>query len=198
MKKRKTTILIAFAAVLAILGITCSLAFYVASTDTRNLITFGNLELKINETELDSQGNEIAFDASKKVKLNKKNQLSRIIRFENIGDEPMYIRACLSLPGVDMNGRPLGELDEVTAYTLNENDWIYKDGWYYYKEVLEPESESEALITGVEFDINQISSRYNGGDFDLDVYVQGVQSKNNEHTDILSVKGWPEMEGKNE
>lgn len=193
MRKRKITILIAFAAVLVILGITCSLAFYMVSTDTRNIITFGNLDLKINETELDSAGNEIPFDAEEKVKLNKENKLSRIIRFENICDEPMYVRAYLSLAGVDMNGRSLDGINEVTAYTLNENDWIYKDGWYYYKEILEPKCKSTALITGIEFDINQISSRYNGGDFYLDVYVQGVQSKNNEHEDILSVNGWPEM-----
>lgn len=196
MSKKKKTILIAFAAALAILGASCTFAFITASLDTKNSITFGNLDLKINETELDSSGNEVEYNTDEMVKLNSNNQLSRIIRIENIGNEPMYVRASLSLAGVDMNGKPLAGIDEVTAYTLNDNDWIYKDGWYYYKEILEPESESEALITGVEFDINQISSRYNGGDFDLDVHVQGVQSKNNDSVDIFSVQGWPEMEDK--
>lgn len=177
---------------LAVLGAAYTSAFFSTSIDTNNLITFGNLGLQINETVLDTSGRELVYTGEGRMKLDAGNHVSRIIRLENTGNEPMYVRASIEMTGTDMNGKPLVATGEVSDFALNEEDWSYKEGWYYYNKVLEPGAESEVLMTGVSFDIAEISERYCGGDFTLDVSAQGVQSKNNGDGNVLLVKGWPE------
>lgn len=192
MKKERKLIWIACATLLAVLGLSQTLAFFTTNVDSENLITFGNLDLKINETTLDNQGEEVAYSPDEKVNLSRNSHLSRIIRLENTGSQPMYVRVDLSITGQDKDGGEIKNADALAEYTLNEDDWVYKDGWYYYKDILEPGSESKELMTEIIFDINEISSLYPGGDFDLDVSAQGVQSKNNENENVLLVTGWPE------
>lgn len=192
MKKERKLIWIACATLLAVLGLSQTLAFFTTNVDTENLITFGKLDLKINETTLDKQGEEVAYSPDEKVNLSRNSYLSRIIRLENTGSQPMYVRVDLSITGQDKDGGEIKNADALAEYTLNEDDWVYKDGWYYYKDILEPGSESKELMTEIIFDINEISSLYPGGDFDLDVSAQGVQSKNNENENVLLVTGWPE------
>ena len=72
------------------------------------------------------------------------------------------------------------------------NKRLYRDGWYYYKQILTPHETTNALMTQVIFqDIDSITQTYPGSQFDLDVDAQAVQSENNT-TDVLSATGWPE------
>ena len=103
----------------------------------------------------------------------------------------MYVRVDLGIKGTDKDGNEIKNADALAGYTLNDEDWLYQDGWYYYREALEPGSETEELLTEVIFDIDEISSLYPGGNFDLNVSAQGVQSRNNEDN-VLAARGWPE------
>lgn len=191
MKKERKTIWIACVILLTVLFISQTLAFFSTSVDTENIITFGNLKLKINETTLNAQGEEVAFSPEEKGNISKNNRQSRIVRIENTGRQPVFVRVNLSVAGTKQDGSEIENADALAEYILNENDWIYQDGWYYYREILEPGSETKELLTEVIFNIDGISSRYPGGEFDLDISAQGVQSKNNEG-DVLSATGWPQ------
>lgn len=193
MSTRKRNIWIACALLFTVIAISQSLAFLTTNVDTENKITFGNLDLKIRETTLNENGEEIAYSPDETENISKKSTQSRIVRVENTGRQPMYVRVALDLTGTDSDGGKINDdVDALAQYNLNEEDWIYQNGWYYYKDILEPGSKTEELMTEVVFDINTMSSRYPGGVFDLDIKGQGVQSKNNEAEDVLAVKGWPE------
>ena len=102
----------------------------------------------------------------------------------------MFVRVSLDMEGTDRNGEMIDNADALAGYTWNQTDWTYSDGWYYYKRVLEPGSETKELMTEVMFDIDRISAEYPGGNFKLDISAQGVQSKNNED-EALKAVGWP-------
>lgn len=192
MKKERKHIWIAGAILLTVLAISWTLAFFTTNVDTENKIRFGRLDLKIHETTLDGAGEEVAYSPEEHpANISKNSRQSRIVRVENTGSQPMYVRVNLGISGEDRDGKKIEYADALAKYTLNREDWLYQDGWYYYRDVLEPGSKTKELMTEVIFDIEKIGSRYPGGKFDLDISAQGVQSKNNE-TDVLAVKGWPE------
>lgn len=191
MKKERKNIWIAGAVMLTALAVSQTLAFFTTSVDTENIIQFGDLGIRINETTLDAQGEEVAYSPGESANISRNSRQSRIVRVENTGGQPTYVRVDLGIKGTDKDGNEIKNADALAGYTLNDEDWLYQDGWYYYREALEPGSETEELLTEVIFDIDEISSLYPGGNFDLNVSAQGVQSRNNEDN-VLAARGWPE------
>lgn len=189
-KSRRNTI-IACIILLAVFAIARSLAFTTASVDTKSFVTFGNLALKINETMLGEDGEEIPYTPENDVPLARKSNVSRIVRVENTGRQPMFVRVALDMQGTDQDGGEIENANALAEYALNEEDWTYRDGWYYYNAILVPGSETTELMTEVMFDINKITTDYPDGTLDLDILAQGVQSKNNEDN-ALDARGWPQ------
>lgn len=189
-KNRRNTI-IACIGLLAVFAIARSLTFTTVSVDTESTVTFGNLALQINETMLDEEGEEIPCTLENAVPLARKSDVSRIVRVENTGRQPMFVRVALDMQGEDQEGGEIENANALAEYALNEEDWTYRDGWYYYNALLEPGRETEALMTEVMFDINKITADYPGGNFDLDILAQGVQSRNNADN-ALDAQGWPQ------
>ena len=190
MKKERKNIFIACAMVFLALAISQSLAFHTVNVDTESIVTFGNLGLKIHETMLDENNREIPYSPEYSTPLTRDGSQSRIVRVENTGRQPMFVRVSLDMEGTDKNGETIDNADALAGYAWNQTDWTYSDGWYYYKRVLEPGSETKELMTEVMFDIDRISAEYPGGNFKLDISAQGVQSKNNED-EALKAVGWP-------
>lgn len=190
MAKNKRNVIIACMILLAVFAVTRSLAFRTVSVDTESIITFGNLALEIRETTLDEHGDEIPYVPEDDAALAKKSNASRIVRVENTGRQPMFVRVALEMRGKDRDGGEIKEADALAEYALNEKDWTYDDGWYYYNALLEPGRETTELMTEVMFDIDRITQRYPGGNFDLDIRAQGVQSRNN-GDNALDALGWP-------
>lgn len=194
LNKKKVT-WIAAASVLLVCCAAPTIAFVTKQTETDNTITFGNVRMQLHETTLDQNNQEVAFDENTQADITHTDRLSRIVRVENVGSQPIYLRVELSMSGTDKNGTPF-EADDYVSYQLNEDDWTYndEDGWYYYKTELAPDITSEELMTEVIFtDINEITSKYPGSEFKLNIDAQGVQCKNNGEN-VTEAEGWPETE----
>lgn len=190
MDKKKIT-WIAAASVLLMCCAAPTIAFLTKQTETDNVITFGNVRLQLHETTLNEDRQEVEFEEETQTDITHTDRLSRIVRVENIGSQPVYLRVALSMSGIEEDGTTF-KADDYVSYQLNEKDWIYDDGWYYYKTELAPDLTTEELMTEVIFnDINEITEKYPGSEFKLNIDAQGVQSKNNGE-DVTKAQGWPE------
>lgn len=188
MKKNENRSLILSLLVCILLTAPLTMAFTTREIETENVVTFGNLKMEILETELTQTGEERVFNPDESTRL-RSDQVSRIVRVKNVCKEPMYVRISLSMEGWDEEGEIIPDAEELAAYEINEEDWVCRDGWYYYKQVLEPQLTSEKLMTEIEFDTDAITSDYPSGEFELKVAAQAVQAKNNAEN-VLEAKGW--------
>lgn len=191
MKKRTIILFIFIAAVLALCLTNATTAFLTRQTTADNILTFGSLQLALRQTTLTPGGEEVSVTQDSAFDITSHSAVSRILRVENTGEHPMYVRVALHMVGTTADGKTF-DTQNLVSYQLNEADWVYRDGWYHYKQVLTPHETTNALMTQVIFqNINSITQTYPGSQFDLDVDAQAVQSENNT-TDVLSVTGWPE------
>ncbi len=183
--KKKLTII--SLCLLLCIGFFSSVAYLIRTIDTDNVITFGNLKLQLINKTLDSNGKEVDVD-----KLEEKlsaASLSRRIRVKNICDNDMYVRV-----KVKLNGKKGDESFPVDVYAdcnYNRADWQEKDGWWYYNSVLSSGKETENLLDTIEFNLNNLTSKYSGSKIIFNVEAQAVQSKNNGDS-ALNAEGWPE------
>lgn len=188
MKKiyRKKLTIISLCLLLCI-GIFSSVAYLIRTIETDNIITFGELKLQLINKTLDSKGNEIGVDES--VERLSAASVSRRIRIKNVCDNPMFVRV-----KVRLNGKLAKESFPIDTYVdcnYNRTDWQEKDGWWYYNSVLTPGKSTENLIDTIEFNVNELNSKYSGSQISFNVEAQAVQTKNNSNC-ALNAQGWPE------
>ena len=196
---------LALAALLAVCG---TAAFTVSTAPADNVITFGSVKVRVCEFTLNSQGEEVPFVASAQgdypsTRVTSGN-ISRIVRVQNAGDQPEYVRARLVLRSVSPEGQVQ---DASAAAVLAVNDaaggpWVDGgDGWYYYRGtqaaggVVAPGASTENLMDSLRF-VGDYHAAAQGGTFQLQVDAQAVQAKNQQTgqgaLDVLDVQGWPE------
>lgn len=178
--KRNLAFFSVIAAVIALLSVE-SLAYYTVSQTVTNVITTGGVSVAVHETRLD--GSEFP---SAGVDILPGDTVSKIVRFENTGSAPLYLRVKLSK---GMKNSTLSA-DNCMLINLNDSKWTYKDGYYYYNNTLSPGKTTEPMFTEVHFDGNAIGNEYLGKIFTLDITVYAVQSQHNGAT-VWAAKGWP-------
>ena len=186
---KKKSIWIAVALMLCLSPAALTVAFLNRSVTADNVITFGSVKLKLHETCIDENGVETDFDTNRVINVTADSEQKRTFKVENVGKHPLYVRVSFSIVGVDRGGRKFEATDFMDVEAKSE-DWVYKDGYWYYLSILYPREKTKALMTDVVFDINEITKRYPGSHYELAVDAQGVQSENN-HENVLQAVGWP-------
>ncbi len=72
---------------------------------------------------------------------------------------------------------------------LNTINWEARDGYYYYREPLAPNAETEPLFTQVTFSAG-MDDRYEGSLAYIKVTMDAVQSNEN-GASVFEADGWP-------
>ena len=186
--KTKKNLIVVLAIIICASSIFFSYAYFIRVTTSNNVISFGTLKLKLINNYL-VDGKEVPIDSSNVIDITNNSEVSRIVRVENIGKHPMFVRIYLD---VIMNNQKIddGLVDDYMTFNLNDN-WIYQDGYFYYRYILDPEEETENLFTKINFDVSKIKSDGHSGKVDLKVNVEVIQSENNAKS-VLEAEGWPE------
>ncbi len=185
--KRFSYIALALIAVL-IAGVGVTLSYFVTSIKTANIVQFGHIKMQLIETEMGADGVERPVDLEKSVNITRNNTVDRRLKVKNIGNHPAYIRVRLNFELAENTG---DDIQQYLSFDFDEANWIFEDGWYYYKAVLQPGETTTSLMTTLEFDDNALSTHYPDSKIVLDVDAQAVQSDNNA-LEVLQVEGWPE------
>ena len=77
---------------------------------------------------------------------------------------------------------------ETANFLFNEEDWTYKDGYYYYNHILPAGEISEPLYNGIYLDTT-MGNEYKTAILQVDILVEAVQSVNN-GTSVFEAEGW--------
>lgn len=184
----KAKIKIATVAIVAILVSfisTTSLAYYSNIGKATNVVTSGNVKLKIHETT--DQGTEFPEEG---VYVVPGDVISKKVTIENICDHPFYLRVKL-VSGIDSTEVTL---EDSFKLNINKKYWkLHEDGWYYYKKAVKPEETTKHVFSHVEIVGSKVDNSYIGKTLTITVDAQAVQSENNPLTDgkIYTAKGWP-------
>lgn len=120
--------------------------------------------------------------------------VSKIVTVKN-ESASAYIRSRHIVEIKDENGDIMElsreELDSFISVFGTDDNWIFSDGWYYYKLPLEKGESTKALFEAVEFSAVNMDNRYQGCIISLNVEAQAVQAAHN-GDDVLKVQGWGE------
>ena len=184
---KKTKILVAIFVVIIIVIPVLIYATILGSTKSNNIITFGKLKMELIETSIDKDGNEVRVSNNENEYISLNSTVSRKVKVKNVGKHSMYIRLKLNML---LNNNYAETLNNSVSYDINDQDYIFSDGWYYYKKILEPGEETTNLITKIDFSLENLDEDIKKT-IRLDIDAQAVQAEN-QSEDVLMVKGWPE------
>lgn len=175
---------VALMAVLMTFISTSTLAYYTTVGKATNVVTSGNIRFLIHETT--DQGKEFPREG---VYVVPGDVVSKRVSIESDCDHPIYLRVKM-VYGVDSQ-----ELSSEDCFKLNidEKHWELHDGWYYYKDIVEPGETTSDVFSHVEIVGSKVDNSYIGKTLTITVNAQAVQSENNLVADgnAYTASGWP-------
>lgn len=161
-----------------------TLAYYSTISSAVNVVTSGSIQFIIRETT--DQGTEFPQEG---VYIVPGDVVSKKVSIESDCDHPFYLRVKL-VSGV--NAQELSA-EDCFKLDINEEYWELHDGWYYYKQAVEPGERTQDVFSHVEIVGSKVDNSYLGKTLLLTVDAQAVQSENNAITDgkTYTASGWP-------
>lgn len=205
---QKRTLTLAALSLAALLCICGALAYTVGTAPADNVISFGSVKVRVCEYTLDGQGREVPFESDVRGEYPEtkasSDSISRIVRLQNAGAQPEYVRARLSMKAVAPDGFS-SDASNNAVFNVHDDPgaaWVDGgDGWYYYRGStarggqLEPGAATENLMESLRF-TGDFHDAAHGGRYKLEIEAQAVQAKNQNTDDaaldVLDVAGWPE------
>lgn len=161
-----------------------TLAYFTTVGTATNVVTTGNIQMVIHETT--DQGTKFPEEG---VYIMPGDIVSKKVSVENICSYPFYLRVKI-VYGIDSK-----ELSSEDCFKLNidENNWEYHEGWYYYKGVLNPGQTTPDVFSYVEIVGSKVDNSYIGKTLTLSVIAHAVQSDNNPIVGgaTYTASGWP-------
>lgn len=161
-------------------------AFYTYEDTATNVVTAGNVRIRLEEYTLVGGKLEPFTDP---IDVVPGTSVSKIVQVKNTGFAPAWVRVKLDkdlllAPGV--SGTP--DLSLVN-YELNRQSWAEVDGWFYYLEPLAPGATTAPIFEWVSFSSN-MSNMYQQSKTMIHVTAHGVQSAHN-GANVFDAAGWP-------
>ena len=182
MKVKCRLLLIALAAILVTVLNQPTLAYYTTIGRATNVVTSGDIQLKIHEKTAD--GSDFPAEG---VYIIPGDIVSKRVSVANVCDQPFYLR--LKLVSTSTNDALTPE--ECLKMDIDTTHWTYVDGYYYYNEILPPAETTPALFTQVEIVGSKVDQSHTGSLLRLSVNAYAVQSANNPAEHPWEASGWP-------
>ena len=190
MKKR----ILALAVVAICISILASttLAYFTDRAIARNVITSAGIDIEVVEHQLiDGQ---IHPYPNEPIPVMPAQTVSKIVSVQNF-EEIAWIRARYTVTVYDPSGEILEisaeELERVFVVEPDSENWIRKDGWWYYRTAVETGGVTEPLFEEVIFSGPEMDNKYQNCTVVIDVIAQATQKANNGET-VMEALGWPE------
>ena len=182
MKAKSKLLLVALAAILATVLTQPTLAFYTTIGKATNVVTSGNIELKIHEKTAD--GSNFPTEG---VYIIPGDIVSKQVSVENICEHPFYLRVKL----VSSSNDQALSAEDCMKLDIDTTNWTWKDGYYYFNRILQPGETTPALFTQVEIIGSKVDRSNIGSTLSLTVNAYAVQSENNTAEHPWDALGWP-------
>lgn len=191
--KRKLFSLAVIAICLSIVG-TGTLAHFTDSTTAHNVITTGNIDIKLIETKIGEDGEKKPFE-NNIIGVMPGTSVSKIVKVENVGDNAAWVRVNVDKE-INLRNGEAGDANAYLSIDYNTGDavdeWTKAGDYYYYNQALAPSEKTSPLFSEVLFSAN-MGNEYQNSTAQVYVYAQATQVDNN-GTDALDAAGWPTSE----
>lgn len=203
MKNRKKATLVCSAALVGVIGIGATLAYFTDSDEATNVVNMGHVDISLNEASRNSDGKvadeTIGGEGMKFYDIMPGDTLSKnpFIVVEP-DSQDAYVRMKMEITaneGSDITEADLEELEtRLSSQIIRGTDWAYKAGYYYY---------NERLSAGDEVDFFQTVTipetwKNNTADdtFTIKLTAEAIQAENitPERGSDGHITGWPEAE----
>ena len=161
-----------------------TLAYYSTVGKATNVVTSGNIKFIIHE--MTDQGTEFPQEG---VYILPGDVVSKEVNIESVCEHPFYLRVKIVY---GINSQALSA-EDCFKLNINSEYWELRDGWYYYKGIVEPGQTTPNVFSHVEIVGSKVDNSYIGKTLTLTVNAQAVQSENNPITDgnTYTASGWP-------
>lgn len=198
MHKKRIVSLAVILLCLSIMG-TGTLAYFTDSTTAHNVITTGNIDIELQETQL-QDGKEVAYN-QEVFGVMPGTDVSKIVRVSNEGNNDAWVRVAVTKQITLADGTLCKEDPNlIIRYNLGTapEQWTYaqdkqtKEYYYYYNSILKAGQETTPLFKDVLFD-RKMGNEYQNSTAQVYVYAQATQVDNN-GTTVFEAAGWPEAE----
>ncbi len=173
--KRRTIALGSTILLIALLVVGGTMAWFSDKEEATNEFTAGTVEIEVKEHGFVDLGN-----------INPGDDETKNVSIKSKGSKQTYVRVAL-IPQWDSNNL---SIDVVTLNTDTTN-WIYQDGWYYYKKILKEGEESNLLLTSVKFHEN-MGDEYQDATFTVKVRAEAVQASHEAYKHVWRIDSLPE------
>lgn len=203
--KKKLTVL-CLPVICAALAVSGTLAFFTSEDTAHNVITTGGVGIELTQTIVDAGGVQVAFPPEGLTGMMPGTSVSGIVSVKNTGVAEAWIRARVdiiilpsasSLSGgehLPLTIREGGKIVQAVSFTVDDEDWLWEDGYYYYTAPVSPGGSTNALFDQVHF-AKEMGNAYQNCTVHIDIAAEAVQTANNPIPaggDVTDVPGWPE------
>lgn len=165
-----------------------TLAYFNAEDTAHNVITTGNVKIKIQEWA----------DAEKQTPFENLDgilpdmSVTKIAEVKNTGEAEAWIRVRVA-KSIELKGEGTPDT-ELVELDLNTADWTAgEDGYLYCNKAVKPGEVTAPIFTTVTFN-RAMGNEYQNATAKVDVYAQAVQTANNpipQNGDVTDILGWP-------
>ncbi len=175
-----------------------TLAYFSTEEKAHNVITTGKIGIELVEKTTDEKGIEVDFPKEGVKGAMPGQAISKIVSVKNNGEADAWIRIKVETTIKNDEGEVLplvlqGNIS-VLDWTIDSDMWIDgKDGYYYYKKPVIPDTSTDVLFEQVHF-APQMGNEYQNCTANIIVSAQAVQAANNpipDGGDVTDIKGWP-------
>lgn len=183
MKKSRLTI--AVIALISVLLVGGTYAFFTDTKSQTNIITMGNVEIDLTEPLFEEDNKDLTV---KNVMPGKKIVKDPTITLKGTSNDA-YVRAKIEVTGksMDLNQKQMGELIDGIHFT---NGWVLGDNDYYYYNLALTQTDSEVLIFDHVIIPEVWGNETNNLTFEINVTAEAIQAENfnpktNENNNII-------------
>lgn len=163
-------------------------AWFTAQDDTTNTLTAGTVKIEINED----------YDPVIAWQPGDVNTKAKQVSVKSQGNKRTYVRVSLTPvwghedDGGNFVAEPSLPVDNVELIFDEDYDynWVYSDGWYYYKHILAAGGETPLLLSSVTLDENT-GPEYEGKVLQIVVSAEAVQASHDAYKDVWGLTALP-------
>ena len=173
-----------------------TMAYFTDSvTSTNSIIVTGNAKATVLNVTF-AEGSSTPLPAGAEIDVLPGACYEKSVSAQNTGSYPIYVRGKIDCK-ITLSEKNAGREDEIDySLVISEIDtenWVYYDGYYYYKDAVLCGDTTTSLVDSVSFS-TKMDNMYKSSKVYFDVRIEIVQANNN-GTSPLDAVGWPTSEG---
>jgi predicted ribosomally synthesized peptide with SipW-like signal peptide len=194
-KKLIVTMLATIAIVASFIFGTVAYFTETVSSDHNIIIMTGDAKAEVSDVVLE-HGTNIPLPSDRELDVIPGYKYAKNVTVENTGNYPLYVRGKIDCR-IELSELNAGREDEIdyslVIADIDTENWIFSDGYYYYKKPLYEDEMTTSLVSSIHFS-DEMDNFYKSSTIYFKVRIEIVQSNNNGES-VLEATGWPSSEG---